>query len=113
MIFSSYNHDVDSGDEDNAPMFGSFDTASPRHSVISTESINVAQVFLFNVEFHNGLQITLFFQATSFDSVKSTRSDLSSVSRQLSGDFCENKMDTKYDCPLPSVSSLRLFYCYF
>ncbi|VDN84954.1 unnamed protein product [Brugia pahangi] len=84
--FSSYNHDVDSGDEDNAPMFGSFDTASPRHSVISTESVNVAQ-------------------ATSFDSIKSTRSDSSSVSRQLSSDFYENKMDTKYDYPLPA--------CYF
>ncbi|VIO93132.1 KIAA0303, putative [Brugia malayi] len=83
-----YNHDVDSGDEDNAPMFGSFDTASPRHSVISTESVNVAQ-------------------ATSFDSIKSTRSDSSSVSRQLSSDFYENKMDTKYDYPLPAAVLLR------
>ncbi|VDM19225.1 unnamed protein product [Wuchereria bancrofti] len=83
-----YNHDVDSGDEDNAPMFGSFDTASPRHSVISTESINVAQ-------------------AISFDSIKSARSDSSAVSRQLSGDFYENKMDTKYDYPLPAAVLLR------
>ncbi|EFO21008.2 AGC/MAST/MAST protein kinase [Loa loa] len=82
-----YNHDVDSGDEDNAPMFGSFDTASPRHSVISAESFNVAQ-------------------ATSFDSVKNTRSDSSSVSLQLSGDFNENKMDTKYDL-LPTTVLLR------
>uniref|UniRef100_A0A0R3RX73 Non-specific serine/threonine protein kinase n=1 Tax=Elaeophora elaphi TaxID=1147741 RepID=A0A0R3RX73_9BILA len=83
-----YNHDVDSGDEDNAPMFGSFDTASPRHSVISSESINAAQ-------------------ATSSDSVKSTRSDSISISRQLSGDFYENKMDTKHDCPLSAAVLLR------
>ncbi|VDK61618.1 unnamed protein product [Onchocerca ochengi] len=67
-----YNHDVDSGDEDNAPMFGFFDTASPRHSVISTESVNMAQV-------------------ANFDNVKNSRSDSSSVSCQLSGDIHENK----------------------
>ncbi|MCP9261535.1 MAST4 [Dirofilaria immitis] len=83
-----YNHDVDSGDEDNAPMFGSFDTASPRHSVISTESINVAQV-------------------TNFDSVKNTRSDSNSFSHQFSGDFQENKMDIKYDFPSTATALLK------
>ncbi|KAM3719597.1 Microtubule-associated serine/threonine-protein kinase [Dirofilaria immitis] len=83
-----YNHDVDSGDEDNAPMFGSFDTASPRHSVISTESINVAQV-------------------TNFDSVRNTRSDSNSFSHQFSGDFQENKMDIKYDFPSTATALLK------
>ncbi|CAG9530672.1 unnamed protein product [Cercopithifilaria johnstoni] len=80
-----YNHDVDSGDEDNTPMFGSFDTASPRHSVICTESNNMTQ-------------------ATSSNGLKNTRSDSISVSRQLSGDFHENKMDIKHDCPLPAAA---------
>ncbi|VDO75180.1 unnamed protein product [Onchocerca flexuosa] len=85
-----YNHDVDSGDEDNAPMFGFFDTASPRHSIISTESINMAQV-------------------ANFDSVKNSRSDSSSVSCQLSGDFHENKVGIKYNCPLTAVSLFSIF----
>lgn len=36
-VLFSYSHDVDSGDEENAPMFGSFDTASPRHSIVSID----------------------------------------------------------------------------
>uniref|UniRef100_A0A915Q745 PDZ domain-containing protein n=1 Tax=Setaria digitata TaxID=48799 RepID=A0A915Q745_9BILA len=82
-----YNHDVDSGDEDSTPMFGSFDTASPRHSVISIEQLGTAQVM-------------------NSDSIKNTRSDSSSVGRQLSGDFYE-KMDTKFDCSLPAAVLLR------
>lgn len=48
-------------------------------------------------------------QGISSDSVKSTRSDSISVSRQLSGDFCENKTDIKYDCPPPAVSFCATF----
>lgn len=32
-----YNHDADSGDDDNVPMFWSFSTASPRHSIVGLE----------------------------------------------------------------------------
>uniref|UniRef100_A0A914CC86 non-specific serine/threonine protein kinase n=1 Tax=Acrobeloides nanus TaxID=290746 RepID=A0A914CC86_9BILA len=32
-----YNHDADSGDDENIPMFWSFSTASPRHSIVGLE----------------------------------------------------------------------------
>ncbi|VDN55322.1 unnamed protein product [Dracunculus medinensis] len=35
-----YNHDAESGDDDSTPMFGSFNTASPRHSVVGIESLH-------------------------------------------------------------------------
>lgn len=88
-------------------MFGSFGTASPRHSVINTESINAAQVFVSFTEFYNGSKKFLLIQGSS--SVKSSQSDSLSVSRQLSGDFHENKTDIKYDSSSPAVSLPHFF----
>lgn len=36
-ILYRYNHDAESGDDESTPMFGSFSTASPRHSVVGLE----------------------------------------------------------------------------
>uniref|UniRef100_A0A0N5AG00 non-specific serine/threonine protein kinase n=1 Tax=Syphacia muris TaxID=451379 RepID=A0A0N5AG00_9BILA len=50
-----YNHDADSGDEDSAPMFGSFSTASPRHSIIGYENllnifISITYLYMINIQ---------------------------------------------------------------
>ncbi|VDM95293.1 unnamed protein product [Thelazia callipaeda] len=86
-----YNHDADSGDEDNAPMFGSFDTASPRHSVINNEQLHTTQ----NVTIEN---------------TRNSRIDPASVNRQLLGDLSENKVDVKHASLPPSGMLLRKFF---
>ncbi|VDD85671.1 unnamed protein product [Enterobius vermicularis] len=85
-----YNHDAESGDDDTAPMFGSFSTASPRHSIIGYEHASNLQ-----------MSCSIPTQSSFPEPVSRTRAESESVVANRSCELSEGpSSDSKFDSAL-------------
>ncbi|KHN78841.1 Microtubule-associated serine/threonine-protein kinase 2 [Toxocara canis] len=97
-----YNHDAESGDDESTPMFGSFSTASPRHSIVGLDPSTIPTSPL-------AIGLTASSAALNNNSaLQRGRADSESLALQHSSDSFEgHTFDPSSECPIPTAVFLR------
>uniref|UniRef100_A0A914ZQV2 non-specific serine/threonine protein kinase n=2 Tax=Parascaris univalens TaxID=6257 RepID=A0A914ZQV2_PARUN len=99
-----YNHDAESGDDESTPMFGSFSTASPRHSVVGLEPYTSPP----NLLAATAATTSAALNNNTNTALRRARADSESFAQQHSSDSFEgHSFDPNYECPIPTAVLLR------